>query len=357
MKAAQVPSHTHVPALSWTWAFHKSKVIKGVKQQMLYESSDLNRELKRWNRNFKRQGFQVSLQLPNAEQEKSRGGQRNHTGDAKEEAKVEADKFSMVITPNAEKKPASIYSRSSSLTRTVTGEGAAMAKRRVQPLDMESEHEIFDGNDDSSNSLVESRTKSEFTENHNGSNISSFEPDNKQASFARKDESSRSSLESTPNPESYGQYDVSKSQPPRPVLNQTMFDAKDEPGVSKSEVIDERNDVNSPSPGQEMRETPFDEKEDSHGPPLELESKPLPDNRQIESTIVLPEESKSMGESIQEREIPHAEAEQKGVSTEKQGLRSNSKAYPKDGNLPVKSLNDLLTTAGGFDDWNNMDDD
>lgn len=140
--------HTHVPVLSWTWTFHKSKVLKGVKRQMLYESSDIQRELRRWNKLFKRQGFQASLELPNSnrEGEKERGGEREVVGDTKEEkerAKLEAKRFCIVITPNAQKSQGSIYSRSSSLTRSISGEGLATTSRNVQPPEQEQVHDTI----------------------------------------------------------------------------------------------------------------------------------------------------------------------------------------------------------------------
>jgi hypothetical protein len=140
VQAAQVPLHTYVPVLSWTWTFHKSKVLKGVKRQMLYESSDLSRELRRWNKLFKRQGFQCTLELPNTEGAMERGGEREVVGDTKEEkaqAKLESRRFRMVITPNAEKTVSSIYSRSSSLTRSVSGEGAATTAKNIPPPEEE----------------------------------------------------------------------------------------------------------------------------------------------------------------------------------------------------------------------------
>ncbi|KAG9232280.1 hypothetical protein BJ875DRAFT_357727, partial [Amylocarpus encephaloides] len=129
IEAADVPMITHVPVLSWTWAFHRGKVTKGVKRQMLYESSKLMRELKRWNKLFRRQGFQVALELPgqSGSGERSRGGLRDEmtgweTKEEKEAIRLVQGRFRMVITPNAEKGSASIYSRGSSLTRGISGE-------------------------------------------------------------------------------------------------------------------------------------------------------------------------------------------------------------------------------------------
>ena len=92
------------------------------------------------------------------EDEKERGGEREVVGDTKEEkaqAKLESRRFRMVITPNAEKTASSIYSRSSSLTRSVTGEGAATTAKNIPPPPPEDskeeqaeESEDKDGKDD-----------------------------------------------------------------------------------------------------------------------------------------------------------------------------------------------------------------
>jgi len=90
-----------------------------MKRELQYEG-DFKRILNAWNRHFRKKGFQVSLELP--------GVAKIRPEDSPEEqelARAEAKFFRMCVTPNAEK-AGSIYSRTSSLTRSVTGEGASV---------------------------------------------------------------------------------------------------------------------------------------------------------------------------------------------------------------------------------------
>jgi hypothetical protein len=90
-----------------------------MKRELQYEG-DFKRILNAWNRHFRKKGFQVSLELP--------GVAKIRPEDSPEEqelARAEAKFFRLCVTPNAEK-AGSIYSRTSSLTRSVTGEGASV---------------------------------------------------------------------------------------------------------------------------------------------------------------------------------------------------------------------------------------
>ncbi|KAI9740893.1 MAG: hypothetical protein M1818_004498 [Claussenomyces sp. TS43310] len=114
-----------VPGSSWTWPFHRKDVIKRIKKDLLYEG-DLKRILKRWNKDFRRKRFQVWLELPNSKGEKDTVGDGD--GDTREEqSKLEVRRFKIIITPNAER-AGSVYSRSSSLTRSVSGEAASLQR-------------------------------------------------------------------------------------------------------------------------------------------------------------------------------------------------------------------------------------
>ncbi|CAG8958113.1 hypothetical protein HYFRA_00000459 [Hymenoscyphus fraxineus] len=148
IEAADVPTITHVPILAWTWSFHKSKVIKGAKKQMLYESSKLMREIKRWNKLFRRQGFQVTLELPG---QNTKMGDGWETEEEKKQLRLIAKRFRVLITPNAEKgaRPVSIYSRNSSLTKAISGEGAATTITRVPTIEISTAEadEEDDGNE------------------------------------------------------------------------------------------------------------------------------------------------------------------------------------------------------------------
>lgn len=81
---------------------------------------EVSRVFKKWNRLFRQQRFQAWLELPGQKIEDEEG-----------EEKI-TKKFYVVISPNNEKAP-SVYSRNSSMTRSITGEGvtAAMARKDV----------------------------------------------------------------------------------------------------------------------------------------------------------------------------------------------------------------------------------
>jgi hypothetical protein len=121
---------------SWAWIFHKSDAIKKVKRDMQYEGSDMKRYFNAWNRNFRRKGFTVSIEVPGPAKIRD-----TDTPEQKAQVKKESKFFRMVVTPNAEK-AGSIYSRTSSLTRAVTNEGLSLQPRKI-PVDDDA-----DGDDD-----------------------------------------------------------------------------------------------------------------------------------------------------------------------------------------------------------------
>lgn len=110
------------------WSFHKSDAIKKVKKDMQYEGSDMKRYFNAWNRNFRRKGFTVSIEVPGPPKIRE-----HDTPEQKEQVKKESKFFRMVVTPNAEK-AGSIYSRTSSLTRAVTNEGLSLQPSKT-PVD------------------------------------------------------------------------------------------------------------------------------------------------------------------------------------------------------------------------------
>ncbi|KAF8866563.1 hypothetical protein BDZ45DRAFT_667824 [Acephala macrosclerotiorum] len=109
--AAELPKRA-----TWAWRFHKNDVVKKMKRELQYEG-DFKRILNAWNRHFRKKGFQVSLELPGVAKIRE-----TDTPEEQELARSEAKFFRLCVTPNAEK-AGSIYSRTSSLTRSVTGEG------------------------------------------------------------------------------------------------------------------------------------------------------------------------------------------------------------------------------------------
>lgn len=114
-----------VPGPSWMWNFRRKEVVARIKKELQYDG-DLKRELRRWNKDFKKRGFQVWLELPSSKGEK---GDRDlelaieADGKGEKQAKREARRFRVVVSTTNEK-GSSVYSRSSSLTRSVTGEGS-----------------------------------------------------------------------------------------------------------------------------------------------------------------------------------------------------------------------------------------
>jgi hypothetical protein len=108
---------------SLLWPLRKAEVINKIKKELQYEG-DFKRLLNAWNKkNFKVRGFTVSVELPGPPKYRE-----EDTAEEREMARKEAKRFRICITPNTER-GGSVYSRSSSLTRSVTGEGASMQQR------------------------------------------------------------------------------------------------------------------------------------------------------------------------------------------------------------------------------------
>jgi len=105
------------------WRVHKRDVVNRIKKELQYDG-DFKRLLNAWNKkNFRVRGFTVSVELPGPPKIRP-----EDTEGEKELARKEAKKFRICITPNAERS-GSVYSRSSSLTRSVTGEGASLHRK------------------------------------------------------------------------------------------------------------------------------------------------------------------------------------------------------------------------------------
>lgn len=110
-----------VPGPSWAWAFNKKNTIAKIKKELQYDG-ELKRQLRKWNKVFRRQGFQVWLELPTAKGEKDRSDDLiGDTAEDREKAKRDAKRFRIVANQNNNDRPASVYSRSSSLNRSVRG--------------------------------------------------------------------------------------------------------------------------------------------------------------------------------------------------------------------------------------------
>ena len=115
-----------VPSPGWAWTFYRKDVIKRVKKELQYEG-ELKRVLRRANKDFRRRGFQVWLDLPVGKGEKDpEAAADGASKEERQQSRREAKRFRIVISPNSEK-GSSVYSRSSSLTRSVTGEGASIS--------------------------------------------------------------------------------------------------------------------------------------------------------------------------------------------------------------------------------------
>ncbi|KAE9381350.1 hypothetical protein N431DRAFT_392439 [Stipitochalara longipes BDJ] len=118
VEAAELPR-----GASMLWRVHKRDVVNKIKKELQYEG-DFKRLLNAWNKkNFRVRGFTVSVELPGPPKFRE-----EDTEEERELARKEAKKFRICITPNSER-TASVYSRSSSLTRSVTGEGASLQRK------------------------------------------------------------------------------------------------------------------------------------------------------------------------------------------------------------------------------------
>lgn len=100
------------------WSLVKQEVMDKMKRDLDF-GGDVKTELKQWSSHFRPKGFTVSMELPGKVRERD-----TDTPEERREAESYAGRFRVVITPNAERS-ASIYSRNSSLTRSITGEGLA----------------------------------------------------------------------------------------------------------------------------------------------------------------------------------------------------------------------------------------
>lgn len=123
-----------IPGPSWAWSFHRKTVIKKMKKELQYEG-DLKRLMRKWNKLFKRQGFTVSLELPVGKGELDMSDELiGDTAEEREKAKRDAKRFRVVVNGDPDK-ATSVYSRSSSLNRSVSGEGIAVQHDKVPGVD------------------------------------------------------------------------------------------------------------------------------------------------------------------------------------------------------------------------------
>ena len=120
----------HYNALTWPLA--RSKVIKKVRNDLKYGNGpnpgDVSKIFRKWNKLFRRQGFQAWLELPSEEGAEELG--RSTAGMSKDEQKQaikEAKRFRIVISP-LDQKGGSIYSKSS-IRGSVSREGGNFITR------------------------------------------------------------------------------------------------------------------------------------------------------------------------------------------------------------------------------------
>lgn len=128
----EVVDAANVPGPKFMWSVKKKGFFKDLKRDLQYDG-DVSKVLKKWNRLFKMQRFMVQMELPG---EKS----ADLPGNSSEE-KVPVGRCRIVIVPNSERAP-SVYSRSSSLTRSVSGEGSHAQKAHAEAnAEMKKEHD------------------------------------------------------------------------------------------------------------------------------------------------------------------------------------------------------------------------
>jgi hypothetical protein len=122
-----------IPGPSWVWRLHKRSVINRIKKDLVYES-DLKSTLKKWNRLFSdRHGFKAYLKPPDPKGEENINDEDiGDTEAERQQAILMARRFRIVINSNTER-AASVYSRSSSMTRSVSGEATAVQNRSSDP--------------------------------------------------------------------------------------------------------------------------------------------------------------------------------------------------------------------------------
>lgn len=166
----------NIPGPKWAWFYRKNEVIKRIGRDLRYES-DFKTVLKRWNRHFKRKGFQAYLELPQGKHDPPRKEHVNtadpdDSSDDEEEIvkKVEKkypNRFRMIVSSNVEK-GSSVYSRTSSLTRSITGEGANMQAKAAQKAhekatEHAAEQEDQEDDDGGNNTSAQQNGKVELT--------------------------------------------------------------------------------------------------------------------------------------------------------------------------------------------------
>ena len=120
----------HYNALTWPLA--RSKVVKKVRNDLKYGNGpnpgEVSKIFRKWNKLFRRQGFQAWLELPSEEGAEELG--RSTAGMSKDEQKQaikEAKRFRIVISP-LDGKGGSIYSKSS-IRGSVSREGGNFITR------------------------------------------------------------------------------------------------------------------------------------------------------------------------------------------------------------------------------------
>lgn len=114
----------HLPKRAkFAWPLVRNDVIAKIKKDLDFVGN-VRTELKQWSAHFRQKGFVVGLELPGKVKERE-----DDTIEERVLAEGYEKLFRVVISPNSERS-ASIYSRNSSLTRSITGEGRAAQRSR-----------------------------------------------------------------------------------------------------------------------------------------------------------------------------------------------------------------------------------
>ena len=126
-----------------TWPLARSKVIKKVRNDLKYGNGpnpgEVSKIFRKWNKLFRRQGFQAWLELPSEEGAEELG--RSTAGMNKEEQKQamkEAKRFRIVISP-LDGKGGSIYTKSS-IGKSVSGEGSLIKRANTMLSNVTKHH-------------------------------------------------------------------------------------------------------------------------------------------------------------------------------------------------------------------------
>ena len=117
------------------WSLVRQEVIDKMKRDLDF-NGDVKTELKQWSAHFRQKGFTVGLELPGKVRERE-----DETFEERQLAESYAKFFRVVITPNSERS-ASIYSRNSSLTRSITGEGLATSRSTPSASEDDDDEEV-----------------------------------------------------------------------------------------------------------------------------------------------------------------------------------------------------------------------